>query len=557
MITIYNATETTFTSLGLGALAPTVCEIIEDINGQYELYMEHMIDDNDKWPRLANDRIIKAPTHDGEQLFRIYSAVKNPITGLIEVRARHIFYDLLDNLVEDVRPTIKTGDEAGDLILAGCQYSTPFSFSSDIVSASTAYYIRVNPVQAFIGSALDQAFINRWGGEIRRNNFDISINTRRGSDKGVRIAYGKNLTGLDATEDISSVYTRITPTALDENNIVFYTDAKYYNSPLINNYSRPKIGVLNTGIRVGATVDGTIPYPDKATAKTVMASKAAAAFAAGADKPKLTINVSFIRWQDTDEYKAFSGLYSLDIGDDVTVDYAPLSLTYTLRVVSITWDAVLDKAVSMTLGDLAPNIAQLSASADIDLSALRNDVNGALMEGEVYNGCYINHTDGFKTVAEIGGKTITAKMNSADGFALYDGDTYVGGVAVVNGEVSMVGSKLMNDIGGDCYATIGNYVSGSDTLSGIFIYKKISGTFTLIARIAVYETGAIVIKTSGEASFLLGNNSIWLNDGTVARFLAQSSAFGGTMLNSPNGNNTIGVDNTGVYKTIGGTKTYL
>ncbi len=557
MITIYEATETAFTSLGLGTLEPVSCTVIEDINGQYELDMEHVVDETGKWERLVNGRIIKAPTHDGDQLFRIYSAIKNPITGRIQVNARHVFYDLLDNLVEDTRPTIKTGDEAGDLILAGCQYSTPFSFSSDITAASTAYYIRVNPVQAFIGKSLDQAFINRWGGEIRRNNFEISINTRRGADNGVRVAYGKNLTGLEATEDISSVYTRIMPIALDANGAVFTTDAKYYDSSLIGNYAHPKIGVLDTGIRVGATVDGTIPYPDEATAKTVMASKAAAAFTAGADKPKLTINVSFINWQDTDEYKAFSGLYTLELGDNVTVDYAPLSLTYTLRVVSITWDAVLNRAVLMTLGDLAPNIAQITAASDVNLSALRNDVNGALKEGEVYNGCYINHEDGFMTIATIGGKTITAKMNSADGFALYEGTTYLGGVAVVNGQSALVGKMLMNDIGGDCYATIGEINDGGIIYEGIFIYKKTVGeTFTLVARIRDNGTGGALIidKPDGSKLSLANNGSFSLHDGTRTRLVATTTT---TQMFSGNGNNFIYINNTDAYKSIGGTVSVL
>ncbi len=559
MITIYEATETSFDTLGLGALMPSTCKIAESLNGQYELDMIHPIDAEGKWEKLANGRIIKASTHDGEQLFRIYDTRKDPISGQIVVNARHIFYDLLDNLMEDTRPTVKTGQEAGEIILAGCQYATPFTFLSDIEDVSSAYYIRVNPVQAFIGN-IDQSFINRWGGEIRRNNFEISINTRRGSDKGIRIAYGKNITGIDVTEDISGIYTRLMPIALDENNVVFYTDAKYYDSPLINNYPHPKIGILNTGIRVGMEINGEVPYPDAATAKAAMAEMAEAAFEAGVDKPKITINVSFIQWQDTDQYKPFKALYSLDLGDDVTVDYAPLNITYNLRVISITWDAINNRIETMTLGDKAPNIAKTVADMDINLSALRNDIAGALQENERYNGVYINHKDGFVTEAEIGGKTIRTKQNSYDGFAIYDGSTFLGGLGIVNDIVALVSGILTNNVDGSVYARIGDVSVSGSTLTGLGVFHKGASTATPVCFIWVSSGGTLEIYNSISGSHFSfspsGALTYWYTSGGVSRNRLTIDG-NETVLLSPDASKEIGVDNTGVYKYSGGTKTYL
>ena len=572
MITIYSATETVFTSLGLGALMPISCQIAEDINGQYELYMEHPVDENGKWEHLVNDRIIKAPTHDGEQLFRIYSAITNPITGRIDVNARHVFYDLLDNLIEDTRPTVKDGEEAGEAILDGCQYETPFSFTSDIEDVSTAYYIRVNPVQAFIGSALDQSFINRWGGEIRRNNYAISINERRGSDKGIRIAYGKNLTGLQATEDISSVYTRIMPTAVDASNVVFYTDAKYYDSDLIGNYAHPKIGVLNTGIRVGMSINGVVEYETEADAKTSMAAMAAAAFEEGADKPKLTINVSFIRWQDTDEYKAYKDLYALELGDDVTVDYTPLSLTYDLRVTSIVWDAVLNKAIALTLGDTAPNLVQSVVDSDISLAALSNDVAGAVKEGTAYNDVTITHDEGVVTSATIDGVLIEVKQNAQEGFALYADGDYVGGIKVIGGQAVLVSNMLTNDVEGDCYAVIGELVDSGITYKGIDIYDENNSTSVPSARILTLG-GNVYIDAENGARLIVGSGFNLTDGDNITRLLLTDASndaliydtsgniiFGhlvGTSTYLKYGSNWLGVDSTGVFKQIGSTKTYL
>ena len=86
------------------------------LNGKYVLELTHPIDEKDKWQYLIEENIIKA---DG-QLFRIYRTEKN--LNYIYVSARHIFYDLLHNFLEDVRPTNLNGTAALNWILTGTQY---------------------------------------------------------------------------------------------------------------------------------------------------------------------------------------------------------------------------------------------------------------------------------------------------------------------------------------------------------------------------------------------------------------------------------------------------
>jgi phage minor structural protein len=492
---IYETNTTDFTTLGLGGLCPTTCTITEEINGQFELAMQHPIDEERKWEKLKEERIIKAPYGNrGEQLFRIYFCNPDPKTGSITVNARHISYDLADNLIEDTRPTMKNGDEAGKIILNGCQFPHQFTFSSDITDTSTAYYIRVNPIAAFIGQ-IDQAFIERWGGEIVRDNFNIAINRRIGADNGIRISYAKNITGFTMMVDKTGMYTRLMPTALDANGAVLLTDAKYYDSPRINNYPHPKIGVLNTGIRVGQEVDGSVPYPDEASAKAAMAAMAQAAFDAGADMPKMTLNVSFVRWKDTEEYKDIAILQDVELGDDVTVAYLPLNVDVRLRVVSITWDCLNDKPIGLVIGDKQPNIAKTIASQDIDLSALKNDINGTLREGEIYNGIRFNHEEGGVVSAVISGKTITLKMNGQTGFAVYDGLDYVGGVKVVDGKVLFIGNAVETSatIGGKTITVKQNPTDGFAVYDGLDYVggvKVVNGKVLFIGN--AVETSAVI-----------------------------------------------------------------
>ena len=575
MIYIYESTETTFTHMGLGALSPSSCIVTEEINLDFSLEMRHPIDNDGKWERIERQRIVKVPTHRGDQLFRIYNVFKEPMfQKYVTVLARHIFYDLRDNFLENVCPTAKNGQDAGDAILDGCQTPTSFTFSSDITDISTAWYIRQNPVRAFIGPD-ESSFINRWGGEIERDNHDITINSRVGADNGVKIAYRKNLTGLEITVDDTRVVTRVMPTALDENGELFTTATKYYDSPLISNYPHPKYGVLDTGIRVGAEVNGSIPYPDDATALTAMEAMAEAYFDAGADRPQTTLNVNYIQLGKTDEYSQYANLFSVNIGDDVTVYYPPIDINLKLRVVIMKWDAILDQPYSATIGDLEPNIADTVVANDIDISALKTNSEKALLESKAYNGVYINHEDGFKTIATIDGKTITTKQNSVDGFAIYEGSNYIGGVKVINDVVALIANLLTNDVNGNCYATIGNTTTLGNVYQGIFIYRKDYSTTDPVAKITTWSDGTIALDSdnhgylsifpngkliyrdaNGKERLVISDNGDFvIRDDTedIRMWLHDTDAW----IHPSNTNHSLGVDTTGPYYVKNGSKTYF
>jgi phage minor structural protein len=593
MIYIYESTETVFTHMGLGALSPSSCIITEEVNGDFSLKMTHPIDDEEKWTKLDQQRIIKAPYQGEYQRFRIYNMFKDPITQkYFIVQARHIFYDLMDNFLEDVRPTALDGQDAGDYILDECEGSHGFTFSSDIEGVSTAYYIRKNPVEAFIGPD-ENSYINRWGGEIARDNFSISINSRVGADNGVKIAYRKNLTGLDITVNDLPVVTRVMPTALDENGVLFTTATKYYDSDYISNYPHPKYGVLNTGIRVGQEVDGSIPYPDEATVLTAMPLLVDAYFDAGADQPQTTLNVSYVDLGKTEEYAAYADLFSVKRGDDVTVYYPPIDIDLKLRVIIMKWDAMLDQPYEAVIGNKEPNIAQTVVDNDIDISAIKTNVEKALLEGEIYYGVGINHENGFVTNATIGGEDITAKFNASQ-LGWYDSsDNFIGGMALVNSALAMISNILTNDINGNCYATIGNVTIDSNVYQGIFIYRKDYSTSEPIARIVVYSGGEMVVGTkdggyftyyadgtityrdvndeerlsiADDGHFVIrdadGNERLGLNadGGAVIKDLSRIRIDVGlteTRIYSPNGNNSIYVNDTDAYKNIGGSVSVL
>ena len=86
----------------------------------------------------------------------------------------------------------------------------PFSFDTDISLTGTLATGRMNPVQVLLSDD-DEAtsFVKGYGGELLRDGFRVSVKVALGQDRGVSIRYGKNLVGLEVTEDESEVKTRI------------------------------------------------------------------------------------------------------------------------------------------------------------------------------------------------------------------------------------------------------------------------------------------------------------------------------------------------------------
>ncbi|QNK41474.1 phage tail spike protein [Caproicibacter fermentans] len=373
MVLVYDSKTQEFMNDGMGTVSPILCTVSEEINGAFELELTHPVDSFGKWKRLQKNNIIRANTHRGIQAFRIYRVVKNVVDGTVKVNARHIFYDLLANFVEDVRPTGKTGAEAGQQILSGCQYLTPFTFSSDITHTATAYYLRQSPVQAFLGDT-DQAFISKWEGEIVRDNFSIAVNTRLGADNGVRIAYGKNMAGLEFQEDASGVATRILPTALTEDNQLLLLPEKYIDSSHISEYPFPIVAMMDTGFQVGKEVDGAVPYPTVDSCYTAMRQFVSDRYLAGANIPKLSLSVDFVDWKDITGYEKYKSLLTVNLGDDVTVDYAPFGISVKLRVCAVSYNCLTDRFETLTVGEKRISVVNSINSASQQISEVKQEI---------------------------------------------------------------------------------------------------------------------------------------------------------------------------------------
>lgn len=331
MLCVYDSKCINFSNNGLVVLdSPLAVLISEELNGQYELELEYPLDDRGKWAYLIEDNIIKA---DG-QLFRIYRKVTNLTSR--KVNARHIFYDLLDNFVEDCQLSNITGYGALDSVLSSTQYPHGFINMGDVGGSFTAKYARKNPVECIMGSS---GIINTWGGEIVRDNFTIKLLQSRGQDRGVLVAYGKNISGIEETLDSDGICTRLLPVGKDG---LLLTE-KYIDSPYINSFPHPKVKPIEFN-----------DIEDEATLRTTVQNYF---ISSKCDIPQFNYKIDFIELSKTEEYKHYKTLETVYMGDMVTIKHNKLKINLKAKVIKIIKNCITNRIEKVELGSFKPSLA--------------------------------------------------------------------------------------------------------------------------------------------------------------------------------------------------------
>lgn len=341
IVIIFEQDEQNFDTIGLGMLVPNSGEVYEEFNGDFTLTFQHPYDASGKWKRIEIDRIVLAETPRGRQPFRIY--YYKPTMNGIEVQARHLFYDLLDNICESVAYS-GSAQGAMDAIKEGLSVPMPFTFYTDISCDTGGIGCTMdNPVSLLLKEEWDnnegetKSFFYFYGGELKRDFFNVSMLESLGSDRGVFIAYRKNLVGLEVTEDISDVATRIYPVGKDG----LALDGQYIDSPYIGNYAYPKIRVIED---------------TNAETQSDLQKIVEDYFANGGDIPKVNIKVDFTDLSQTAEYKQYSNLERVFLGDTVTVFNQKMGFLKKAKVISYKFDPLLTRYEEMELGDFSPTV---------------------------------------------------------------------------------------------------------------------------------------------------------------------------------------------------------
>lgn len=377
MIEVYVKGNEDYGSNGDMTLTPTTCEVELTVEGVAELTLEHPIDDLGRWEYLVTDNVIAAPTpYSKKQLFRIYDYTKTETE--VTAYARHVFYDSAGEMLVDVRPTDKTGQEALDIILSGTKYKA----KTNIKTRSTAYNIRKNIMEA-IGGDGENSFLNRWGGERMYDNFTVIINDRLGGDYGACAEFGRNMTGIEADISIDDVVTRIIPVSY--NGHTLEGEEPWIDSPLIGSYANPRAAVIKfEDVKLLEDCqEGEEGFSTLELLREELKRRCTKEYENGLDKPKVNYKVDLVEVANTEDYKDYKKLTTIGIGDDVLTKDRKLKINVTARCIRLVYDCIEEENAEVELGNFIENyFDKTTSAADIIQKVTRED--GTLKAEEVY-----------------------------------------------------------------------------------------------------------------------------------------------------------------------------
>lgn len=204
MIKLFDTTDNLFQSNGDKIIIPTRAVVHKEDNGSYYLDLEcglEYIED------LVPNKILVANTPQGYQPFRIKNIDKT--RKKITLKANHIFYDSMNYLIQDSYVVEKNCNQALEHLNSATDNESPFTTLSDVPTIASFRCVRKSLYEAI------QVVLERWGGHLVRDGFEVGIRDSIGADNGVTVRYGKNLKNIQATYNWDAVVTKLMPVGKD------------------------------------------------------------------------------------------------------------------------------------------------------------------------------------------------------------------------------------------------------------------------------------------------------------------------------------------------------
>ena len=362
---LYDAAETEFKSNGMGRLSDAIsCKVIEERNGQYELEMKYPVD-GIHYDDLQEERIIASRHDDTDDIqpFRIYK-ITRPMNGQVEVNARHISYQLSKVTVMPM-----TAGSCAAALAAMKENSVgdnPYEFWTDKDVDGTFTISQPVSFRSYLGGTAGSILDVYGTGEYEWDKYTVKFHRHRGSDSGVTIRYGKNLTDVKKITDSSGIWTGIVPFwyGLDENEseILVTLPEKVVYADTASDYAyRMVIPMDFSGSFQSVPTEEQL----RATAGAYVRNNADTAIPS-------SIDVSFVNLWQTEEYKDVAPLQRLRLCDTVTIHHRKLGVENKAKIVSVTYDVLLERYTTMTIGEVRTSLGE--AIQEAVSGASRNDV---------------------------------------------------------------------------------------------------------------------------------------------------------------------------------------
>ncbi len=368
---IFDSNETKFEGNGLGTIPEaTDAQAVEEMNGADEISFKIPITAKHFHDLKLMRYILCTPSYGrNPQAYRIYK-ISKPINGICTVNGEHISYRL--NKIPLLPFSASNASDA----MAGIEahsFESPFHFHTEL--GTQAAYKQTSPstVRKQLGG-VEGSILDVYGGQYDWDMFDVYLRKRRGTDKGITIEYGKNLTDLTQEESIESTYTGICPYwagTVNNEPISVYLKEKVLLADNADKFPYNSIEVVDLTSKI-TLPEGT----DKPTED--MVRKAAKAYMKihSYGVPKVSLTVSFVDLAQTMEYEDFQNFEKVQLGDTVTVRFDSLGVNATAKVNKVTYDIINQRYIKIELGDARTDLSSAIANQQKELNDVRSTTAG-------------------------------------------------------------------------------------------------------------------------------------------------------------------------------------
>jgi len=341
MIRLFGATDKVYISNGDVVINPLKAKVHKEDNGDFYLDLETDLSYSDN---IVENNIVVAPTPQGDQAFRISNVEKT--RRKITTRAYHVFYDTENYLIEDKYIVEKSCNYALDYLNSNTSDPSPFTTISDVETVASFRCVRHSLYEAI------STILERWGGHLVRDNWNIEIRESIGQDNGVVIRYAKNLKEITSEENWENVVTRLLPVgkdgillnAIDSSAELYVYSNIQYDIPYTKKVNFSQDNVLEEDYQDANGVLDEVAYK---TALITDLKQQAETYVEDNSIPQVNYTLKANLDQVT------------DIGDLVEVIDERLNVNIFTNVISYEYDCILKKYTELEFGNFKKELSNL------------------------------------------------------------------------------------------------------------------------------------------------------------------------------------------------------
>lgn len=350
---LYPATEHNFQNNGLGGLPDAIsCYVTEKRNtpGGYFLEMEYPADGL-HYSDIAPDRIIYAAPAPGKHPQPFYiQRIAPPIGGVVQIEAPHISAQLQKLVTYGTHSGTNIQGMIYNFLYQARQLGQVVDFwcTTDITRQSTTTFKRPQPssiMDVLLGT--EGSVLDIVGGEYEWDHWHVVLHRQRGTDAGLEVRYGVNMTDFNAETDASELVTAVLPYWKGKvNDVETFIYGDLCASSNASAYATVRAVPLDVSNKFDLAA-GQSPTKAQVTA-------AGQSYISGANTALSTsISASFV--------PPTVGNRPVNLCDTLKVVYPDLNVSATAKVVETRFNVLADRYESITIGNFKKTIVDTIA----------------------------------------------------------------------------------------------------------------------------------------------------------------------------------------------------